>query len=248
MSGHDIAVTLAFILIVALIAGTVAAVQGLPKKWVEGWLDNRFKVKQDELNRAHQEKLGQLNHEYQTKLEGVRSEIQRTFSRVSKVHEQEYKVLPQAWFHLQKAFGTSFRTINGIAQAIRFREMTEAELGEFLATQPFSATQKKQIKDGTTPDDRENIYYGVVQSVAIDHMNESQRVFRNFLLQNSVLMSKDVYEALNAVSLKLIDANTKFVSTSEVLKLDASTKINELQPEIDALLATIQHRLYVENA
>src|SRR5271155_5106704 len=115
MNAHDILVPLLWVSVGLVIAGIGAMLKGLPKKWVDSWIDNRFKLKQDE-----------LNHEFQTKLEGVRSEIQRTFSRVSKVHEQEYKVLPQAWFYLQAAYGTSFRTVNGIMSRVRFASMSEA--------------------------------------------------------------------------------------------------------------------------
>jgi hypothetical protein len=62
MNGHDILVSLFSSLVGIVIAGVVAALTGLPKKWVDSVIDNRFKLKQDELNRAHQAKLSQLNH------------------------------------------------------------------------------------------------------------------------------------------------------------------------------------------
>jgi hypothetical protein len=248
MNGHDILVSLFSSLVGIIIAGIVAALTGLPKKWVDSVIDNRFKVKQDELNRAHQEKLSQLNHEYQTQFEHVRSEIQRTFSRMSKVHEQEYKVLPQSWFHLQHAFGTSWNTMFGFTTTIRFSTMTDTELDEFLETQPFSATQKAQIKGAADAEKQQELYFDAVRVTGLDQMTETQRVFRNYLIKKSVFMNKGVYEAFDAVSLKLIQANTQFTSGDEAMKRNGQKQLAELKPEIDALLTTIQNRLYVDHA
>jgi hypothetical protein len=229
--------------------GILAVLTGLPKKAVESWVDHRFKLKQDELNRAHQEKLVELNHEYQAKLEKFRSEIQQTFSRISKVHEQEYKILPQAWLYLHTAYGSAYRAVLGFTSAIRFDTMTDSELNEFLATlTTFSETQKNRIRNAPDAAQRRSFYFEGARVKAVDQMEESQRVFRNYLIKKSLFMSKGVYEAFDAVSLKLIDANTHFTSGDALMKNEAGRKLIDLKAEVDALFVVIQKRLYVSEA
>jgi hypothetical protein len=248
MSSHDIVVPVLWVLLGVVLAGLLAMLRGLPKKWVDTWIEDRFKSKQDELNRTHQERLSQLNHEYQTKLEAVRSEIQRTFNRVSKVHEKEYEVLPEAWFLLQTAFGTSSNLMNRFMHYIRFATMSDAELDEFLATQPFSDTQKQQIRDAPSPDAKQAMYFKAAEATGHDQMMETQRVLRNYVIAKSVFMSKKVFEGFDAVSLKLIQVNTRFASKDEALKGEGYQLLAELQKDIEALLSTIQSRLYVDGA
>lgn len=161
---------------------------------------------------------------------------------------REYKVLPQAWFYLQHAFGTSCNTMNGFMSYIRFSTMTDTELDEFLEKQPFSATQKAQIKAAADAEKQQELYFEAVRVTGLDRMTESQRVFRNYLIKKSVFMSKGVYEAFDAVSLKLIHANTQFDSIDGLIKVKGQLELSELKLEIDALLTTIQNRLYVDHA
>jgi hypothetical protein len=238
MSAHGIEVAALSAVILALLFGVIAALRGLPKKWVEAAVDHRFKLKQDELNRAHQEKLAAQNHDNS-----------KAFSRVSKVHEQEYKILPQAWLYLQIAYSSSSRALNGFTCGVKFDTMGPEEVEEFLSKHPaFSRTQKEAIKYAPTANERFKKYHEAVQITALDALEESQRKFRNYVIKNSLFMSTDVHKALDGISLKLIEVNSRFTSGDAEMKHEARVKVLDMQEDINALFVTLQERLYVSEA
>jgi hypothetical protein len=66
------------------------------QKFGEKWLDARFA-----------ERLEKLKHEQTKEIEGTRRKVPWEFSRISKIHEKEFEVLPKAWLMLQEARGWS---------------------------------------------------------------------------------------------------------------------------------------------
>ena len=59
--------------------------------------------------------LEQFKADQQKELERVRHEINALFSRISKIHEKEFEVLPKAWQLLHKANGAVLH----VAQAMK---------------------------------------------------------------------------------------------------------------------------------
>jgi shikimate kinase len=55
------------------------------KKFGEKWLDAQFA-----------KRLERLKHEQAQEIEGMRRNVQWEFSRISKIHEKEFEVLPKA--------------------------------------------------------------------------------------------------------------------------------------------------------
>ena len=76
---------------VAAGGGGAAVAIGMFKTLGKGWLDQQFK-----------ERLERLKHEQAKEIEAGRQKVQAIFSRISKVHEKEFEVLPKAWFLLHR--------------------------------------------------------------------------------------------------------------------------------------------------
>src|SRR5437868_915408 len=119
LSGDDV---LKFGIQVLSAGGTSAAiVYGLVKMYGQKWLDKHF---------ASQ--LEELKHEHQKELENVKHTIQSTFSRIVKVHEREYEVLPKAWFLLHVSLGSANNAIASMKFRPTFENMPDSQFQEFL--------------------------------------------------------------------------------------------------------------------
>jgi hypothetical protein len=77
---------------------SVATIYGLLQWFGKSWMDQQFK-----------KRLEQLKHDQQKEIEQLRHQINALFSRVSKIHEKEFEVLPRAWTLLHQAYGSVFR-------------------------------------------------------------------------------------------------------------------------------------------
>src|SRR4051812_7085644 len=98
-------------------AGGGVAVAVLLRLFVDKWMDKHFASE-----------LEKLKYEHQKALENVKHTIQSTFSRIVKVHEKEYEVLPKAWFLLHVAIGSACMTASGMKERPDFLNMPDGEL------------------------------------------------------------------------------------------------------------------------
>jgi hypothetical protein len=92
------------------------------------WLDARFS-----------ERLEKLKHEQQKEIESIRQRVQWHFSRVSKIHEKEFEILPRAWFLLHEAHGLAGDLVGRLRQIPDFQSMPDPMLQEFVAASAGAA-------------------------------------------------------------------------------------------------------------
>ena len=76
---------------------------GLVKWFAPKWIDHRFGVRLEAFKAAQQAKLEEFKSDQQKELERLRH---RLSSRISKIHEKEFEVLPRAWFMLNELHGS----------------------------------------------------------------------------------------------------------------------------------------------
>lgn len=63
------------------------------KNLAEGWLDDKFKSR-----------LQDLAHVHNKEIERLRSELTKSFDRATKLHQREFEVLPMVWDEVHEAF------------------------------------------------------------------------------------------------------------------------------------------------
>ena len=253
MNLREIVVPLLWIGLGAFGAGLLAMLKGVPKKWVDTWIEDRFKSKQDELNRTHQEKLGELNHEYQTKLEGVRSEIQTTFSRVAKVHEKEFEVLPKAWLYLHEAWSSALdmpvNVITGNLSAVD--KMTPEEFKEFLEKTDLTTDQKIELAS-VGPDDRFRHYITIRETTNAREAEKKRITFQNYLVENRIFISMETCIVFTWFLNALIDGTHEFRIGTQLadqkLRSNGEATIRKLEARFPELEQLIQKRLHQDKA
>jgi hypothetical protein len=199
------------------------------------WLDNKFAVR-----------LEELRHAKTTELEHIRHDIQATYSRITKIHEREFEVLPKAWFLLHHAYGSAFNVVGGIQPVPNFGGMTDAELEEFLSTQTtFSPSQKQRLRETT---DKKTYYFEALFCVTFDQAVHKRRLFNNYIIKNRIFMTDSIYEKFAAVSHALSQGLNQFNSgkhaTDASLEIKAYETITALDAEVMEISRLVQRRLH----
>jgi len=126
-------------------------------QWLgRSWLDQHFR-----------KQLEQLKHDQQKEIEQVRYQINSQFSRISKIHEKEFEILPEAWKLLQRAFGAVSRVASRFRRDPDLNGMGAPQFREFVASCPLPDFQKVELCDLKAPE--RNEYYSESAGEIIPH-------------------------------------------------------------------------------
>jgi len=128
--------------------------------------------------------------------ETIKTELQSLFSRISKVHEREFEVLPKAWFTLHEAVGSAFGAVSGIRVLTNLDAMPDDQYAEFIENSELMPYQKKRLAKFTGPE-RSIRFSEENDVVALRNAFEKHRVFNNYLIEHRIFMSKDLHAAFN---------------------------------------------------
>jgi hypothetical protein len=234
--------------------GGALVAYGLFKTVGKKWLDQHFAVKLKELEHAHNEKLEDLKHAHNHETERLRHEINSLFSRVSKVHEKEFEVLPRAWFMLNEAHGVVMLALDLTMKYYPdFRRLSDEHFEEFLrAESRLSESQKSELRSKNL-ERRGDYFSDAMSGLYIDQAKEKLRLFRNYLIEFGIFMTEDIWARFDAAHKKF----SKAVISYEVGRRGDSTMETEAQREmldeaISDMIAeagkAVQSRLHVHKA
>ena len=130
---HDV---LAVVGALVLVGGTAAAAAYELFMWFgKGWIERNFK-----------EQLEQLKHEQQKEIEQIRHQINSVFSRISKVHEKEFEVLPTVWQLLQEAYGITSSLVSAFKQMPDLNRMGDLQFEEFVKSSRLVDYAKDELR------------------------------------------------------------------------------------------------------
>ena len=146
-------------------------------------------------------RVEKFKSEQQKELERLRHLLS---SRISKIHEKEFEVLPQAWLLLNDlhgsvaiALGATFKTYPD------FRQLPDQQFEEFLGVKPASRLsdyQKDALRKLQDPKDRAKFFSNAMAWCDMDEAKEKRRVFQNFLIEHRIFMNDELREKFRAVN------------------------------------------------
>jgi len=205
-------------------------------KWLgQQWLEQRFKTQ-----------LENLKHEQQKEIEQLRHRIQSSFSRISKIHDKEFEVLPKAWFLLHDAYGKASFAIAALRQYPDFALLPEPQFVEFLKQCRLSETEKEALRDLSAPN-RSKYYIGAMEWIELNDARTAQTLFHNYLIENRIFMTTDLWQRFGAVDESLASALIDHESWKRwqdwELSKSSQAKIASIAPQIKAIEQTVQQRL-----
>ena len=204
-------------------------------KWLgKNWLDQYFK-----------ERLEQLKHEKQKEIEHLRHEISTLYSRISKIHEKEFEILPQAWLFLQEAYGAAFDIVKSLKQYPDLNRMSDVEFEDFLEKRcKLLDYQKVEIREAS---DRLKYYQEAFDLLQLHRAKKAQIDFSNFLIRNGIFLTDELKAQLKALN----DSLNRIIITEEVwrqspdpaLRIGNVDALKDISPAFEEVGRSIQKRL-----
>jgi hypothetical protein len=218
------------------------------QKWVEQLLNRDL----EKFKREQQEKLEGFKGEQQKELERLRHLLS---TRVSKIHDKEFEVLPKAWLMLNDLHGSVMRAVDlTIKHYPGFKSFSAAQLEAFLNSEPVSGLlsdhQKNELQEAK---DKDAYYMEALKGHYIDEANEKHRIFLNYLIEHRIFMTDDLRTKFYAAQKSLFSALTSYsigknANNWELVHKGQDDMLTKMQGRIDEVEQAIQARLHYEDA
>lgn len=217
------------------------------KQWIERLLSRDL----EKFKREQQEKLEGYKSEQQKELERLRHLLT---SRVSKIHDKEFEVLPKAWLMLNDLHGSVMYAIDLTIKFIPdFSTFSVAKLEAFLTTDPstnrLTDYQKTQLRSLEGAEEKSKYYMDTMRAHNIDEATEKERVFRNYLIEHRIFMTDELRgkftAALDTLSSALMryslgkgagDSKLVFAAQEEMLAFNIKALVEGVEKAVQVRL------------
>lgn len=224
---------------VLAVGGGIAAVAfGLFRWFGAAWLDQHFKLR-----------LDALKHEQQKEIEHLRHEINSLYSRVSKVHEKEFEVLPEAWRLLNEAYGALYQAISPIREELDLNSLSGDQFEEFLKSSELPPSAQTELRSSQ---DRFQTYARMRRQIERNQARRARMLLNNYLSVNSIFLTCDLRKQLKEVNLALggilIDEEIGMEAKDAKLRQSASTALGNIPQMVETIEAAVQKRLRYDEA
>ena len=170
--------------VVVFAGGGLAAITWLFfKMFAERWLDTRFE-RQLQIHRHAQER----------ELEELRFRINSMFDRKTKLHQQEFEIVPEAWNRLVEAHAFVTGFISVLQSYPDVAKMNPAQLDEFLKDSKLVAWQQAELRESSD----KNKYYqrSILFHRAFDCRNKC-RELHTYTRAKGIFLPEDLKEAFS---------------------------------------------------
>jgi hypothetical protein len=237
--------------------GGVAAVLGLSRWLGEVWLGRileKEKAKHakdlEGLKAGFSQELEQFKHGQQKELEQVRHDMNTAFSRISKIHDKEFEILPRAWQLLQEANGAVFNVVKALKQFPDFSRMSEPQFEEFLKACRLADFKKNELRDAK---DRDECYSEALFWLELDDAKKARTELNNYLAVNSIFMTENLRQQFSEINRALAE----LVISEEVahgqgysaeIQKSISENLDKISERFDKIEQAVQKRLRYEEA
>lgn len=149
------------------------------------WIENKFS-----------EKLEAYKHAQSKELEDVRFRINSIFNRLSKLHDKEFEVLPNAWGKLNQAYQAIMRCVMSYREFPDLDRLDNIELDEFLSGTTLSESSKRKIRDSTQ---KVRTYGDIMSWVDINDAHKAFFEFHSYIVANRIFLRSDLKNKFDAV-------------------------------------------------
>jgi hypothetical protein len=203
----------------------------------EKWIENKFA-----------QRLDLLKHEHAKEIERLRLEINTLLSRVTKLHEREFTVVPEAWSRLQEALWRLKSFVSVFQSYPDLERMSDERLEEFLGASELLKSEKKAIRESR---ERNKTYQEIIFWHDLRGVKSTYSEFHKYLEKHCLFMPPDIRKAFSDVDDKMWDVLLKREIGKQIDDfpkwVEASRQMrNEIEPELRALEETVQKKLQGE--
>jgi hypothetical protein len=175
---------------------TVGTLTGLAlwlfRTFSEKWLSNKFA-----------ERLEAFKHDQQKEIEHLRFEINKLFDRATKLHQQEFEVLPEAWSLLFASYNAACGLASPLQSYPDVSLMSGAQLDEFLSDCRLEDYQKEELRNAQ---DKNRYYQKAIFWPRLNSVREECRKSTIFLRTKGIFMPPALKEKFTKVEDLIWDA------------------------------------------
>jgi hypothetical protein len=192
--------------------------------------------------------LDLLKHEHAKEIERLRLEINTLLSRVTKLHEREFVIVPEAWARLQEALWRLQVFVSVFQSYPDVERLSRERLEEFLESSKLLASEKKEVRDSREKNKtyQEIIFWHDLREVRILYSE-----FHKYLEKNCLFMPPDLRKSFTDIDNKMWDALQKREIGKQIDDfpkwVEASQQMrDEIGPDLNRLEGIVQTRLQGE--
>jgi hypothetical protein len=227
--------------LVAAGGGGAVIAYAIFRSFGNGWLDQHFKKQLEELKHAQEREMAQLRHD-----------INSEFSRISKIHQKEFEILPEAWNLLHMAHGRVADLVGRLKFHPDFTNMSEDRFIDLVTSCPLSEVQKSELKTETTAGGRRQYYLKAIREVELTKAQQAQVALGNYLVLNSIFMTDDLRKQFREMNTALALIISNELDDDHSIKASTLEQTNALWSQtkdmVPSIESAVQKRLHYDQA
>jgi len=187
-----------------------------------------------------------IENELNKKLEQVRYRINTLFSRVTKIHEKEFEVLPEAWYKMQDALGRISHFTSLFQQYPDLNQMSQSALEEFLEKSRLHKFEKQELLQTSN---KLSYYEDKIFWHEVRDVEEAFWDFHNYIIKNKIFLSLDLQEQFTKIDdvmwSAIVERKVGHEANDHEMWHKAYKKIKEeINPIRDVIEKLVQTRLH----
>lgn len=227
---------------IVLFGGGATVIAYVLVRWLgQKWIEDRFAKRLEE----HKRRQNVL-------LEEVRYQINSRFNRITKIHEKEFEILPQAWIYLRDAYGYLSSIASPFQSFPDLDDYSQDELEAFLSKSELHDFQRQEL---IHTDDKATYFKERIFRIRINAAAKRLRTFRLYIMHNKIFLTKDLFSAFSSIESALVEAEVILEHTREsgwssawyeTVSDEWRTIEENIKPMLVSIEQTIQERLHFE--
>jgi hypothetical protein len=159
------------------IAGAVGIAYALFKHLGSKWLDAKFA-----------ERLADYQHRQNQEIERLKGDLARLLDRTTRLHSQEFEVLPKAWEFLGRAMGSVGSCVSAIKSYPDVAWLNAAELEATLADQPKMSEHEKGKVRSLEGRQRQDEFSQIIDIHRYRQAADDLMEFHNFVVTKGIFL------------------------------------------------------------
>jgi len=164
------------------------------KTYIDKWLSRRF-----------QGQLDNLKHVQAQEIERLRAKIAGMLDRVTKLHQHEFEILPEAWCLLATTMGSASHVLAALQSFPDAGAHNDVELEVLLASSDFLEHDKQAVRDAQSRSDRTKIFCDLYQRYAVrDAINDRQN-FHNYVILKGIFIEPELRGKMIELSILIMN-------------------------------------------
>jgi len=219
--------------------GGAAVAYGLFMFLGKKWIENKFS-----------KSLEIYKHAQNKELEELRYKINTQFNRVTKIHEKEFELLPEAWLKMQDALGRISQFTSLYQEFPDLNRMSSIALDEFLDKSKLQEYEKQELKKAQN---KIEFYQECIFGYNYAEAHKEFSEFHNFIVRNRIFFSSDLQEKFTKIDdimwSAIIDRKVGYQAKDHEMWIKAYKQIrDEVEPIKKEIEILVQKRLHFAEA